>query len=217
MDKLFFYLTGLSSNFAYLIIFGVLFACGLGFPLPEDIPLVATGYLIWDGTLTWGGGIVVTLLGVLSGDCLLYFFGSQLGLRIVRSRQSLGFLKPAKVRRTRAYFRKYGDKIVFFARFVAGFRAVAFFMAGATHMRFRRFLMYDAMAALISVPIWITGGFFLGRYFGEEIADMLHRMKQFKHGFTLVTLLIVAGIIIRQVLKYRASKKLEKASANHCP
>lgn len=210
MDKLFYYLTGLSSNIAYVIIFAVLFACGLGFPLPEDIPLVATGYLIWDGTLTWGGGFAVTIVGVLLGDCLLYYFGSRLGLRIVKSRQPLGFLKPAKVRRTRAYFRKYGDKIVFFARFVAGFRAVAFFLAGATHMKFRRFIIYDTLAAFLSVPIWIGAGYALGHYFGEEIADVLHRMKQFKNIFTFVTLAIAVVVTVRIVLRYRATKKLER-------
>ena len=43
MEKLFVYLTNLSSNAAYGIIFGILLACGVGFPLPEDVPLVEIG------------------------------------------------------------------------------------------------------------------------------------------------------------------------------
>lgn len=210
MDKLFYYLTGLSSNIAYLIIFAVLFACGLGFPLPEDIPLVATGYLIWDGTMRWPAALAVTISGVLIGDSLLYFFGSRLGLKILKSKEPVLFLKPRKVRRTRAYFRKYGDKIVFFARFVAGFRAAAFFMAGAMHMRFRKFIFYDALAAFLSVPIWIGIGYALGHYFGEEISDVLHKVKQFKHIFTIVSVLVVVGVVGRLVLRYRKTRKIER-------
>ncbi|MBI1861357.1 MAG: DedA family protein [Deltaproteobacteria bacterium] len=210
MDRLFYYLTGLSSNGAYVVIFAVLFACGLGFPLPEDIPLVATGYLIWDGTLDWTLGGLVTIAGVLIGDCLLFFFGSRVGLKILKSKQPLGFLKPAKVRRVRAYFRKYGEKIVFFARFIAGFRAVAFFMAGAMHMRFRKFILFDTVAALISVPIWIGIGYLLGHYFGEEIADVLGKVKQFKNIFTAVTFTVVAIVVMRIVMRYRQSRNLER-------
>ena len=212
MDKLFYYLTGLSSNIAYFIIFAILIACGLGFPLPEDIPLVAAGYLVWDGTLSLTGAFLVTMVGVLVGDSLLFFLGKRLGMRIVKSKQPLKFLKPAKVRRTRAYFRKYGDKIVFFARFVAGFRAVAFFMAGAMHMRFRRFVLFDAMAAMLSVPMWIGGGYLLGYYFGDEIADALRKVKQFKHAVTLITLVVVIAVVWRVVVRYRASQKLGRVS-----
>ena len=158
MDRLFQYLTELSGNAAYLIIFGILVACGLGFPLPEDIPLIATGYLIWDGTMTWSGGIAVTLLGVIIGDTILYFIGRKLGLRILDKKKG-GLFSEKRVRRSRAYFRKYGDKVVFFARFVAGLRAVVFFMAGAMHMKYRKFILLDGLAALVSVLVWIIIGF----------------------------------------------------------
>ncbi|NDC25583.1 MAG: DedA family protein, partial [Proteobacteria bacterium] len=125
MERLFEFLTDLSGGVAYLLIFGILVACGLGFPLPEDIPLIATGYLIWDKTLTWFGGLSVTLLGVLIGDSILFFIGQSLGLKILNKKTSTIF-SPKRVKRARAYFRKYGSKVVFFARFVAGLRAVVF-------------------------------------------------------------------------------------------
>jgi len=90
---------------------------------------------VWDGTIHIIPAIIVTLAGVLIGDTLLFYFGRKLGLMIVDPRAGdRSLFKPARVRRTRAYFRKFGSRIVFFARFVAGIRAVAFFMAGATGM-----------------------------------------------------------------------------------
>src|SRR4051812_15270492 len=104
MDKLFEYLTNLTGNIAYAIIFGILVACGLGFPLPEDVPLIAAGYLVWDGTLQWLPAILCTLLGVLIGDTILFTFGRKLGYRILEQERVQTLFKPEKIRRTRAYF-----------------------------------------------------------------------------------------------------------------
>lgn len=205
-DRVFIYLTTLSSNAAYLIIFGILVACGLGFPLPEDLPLIATGYLIWDGTMEWGLGVGITMAGVLIGDITLFYLGKRMGLKILDSPKNLLF-KRDKIRRTRAYFRKYGDKIVFFARFVAGFRAVAFFMAGAMKMKFSRFILLDSIAAVLSVPIWIGIGYFLGYKLGDEIASVLQSARHLKHWFTIGIFTVLSIILIRIWLKYSRAKK----------
>lgn len=213
MDKLFVYLTDLSSGVAYAIIFGILLACGLGFPLPEDIPLIAAGYLVWDGTMKWVPALGVTIGGVLIGDTILFFLGQKLGLKILQQKGIQKIFKPEKVRRTRAYFRKYGDKIVFFARFVAGFRAVAFFMSGAMHMKYRRFLWLDTLAALLSVPIWIGLGYALGHFFGDEISEILKSMKEVKTAFTAIVLTIVIIVVVRSFLKYQKAKRLQSQAA----
>jgi len=207
MDKLFIYLTNLSSNVAYLIIFGILVACGLGFPLPEDIPLIAAGYLCWEGTMQWAPTLGVIMAGVLIGDSILFFLGRKMGMRILENSKVQTIFKPEKIRRTRAYFRKYGEKIVFFARFVAGFRAVAFFMAGALKMRFSRFLLLDALAATISVPIWIAIGYGFGYYLGDEIARILESMKHLKTGITLGIFTIASIFVIRYYLKYQKAQR----------
>lgn len=207
MDKLFVYLTDLSGSVAYAIIFGVLVACGLGFPLPEDVPLVAAGYLVWDETLTWFGALAVTMAGVLIGDSILFYIGRNFGMRLLDPRRKKPFFPPERVRRVKAYFRKYGNKIVFFARFVAGFRAVAFFMAGATKVPYRTFLLYDGLAALLSVPIWIGLGFGLGRYFGDEISSIMRSMHKFKTGFSILLGVILLIFAVRAIRKYLQAKR----------
>ncbi len=207
MERLFIFLTELSSGLSYAIVFGILIACGLGFPLPEDIPLVASGYLVWDGTMAWGPAILVTLAGVGLGDSILFFIGRKLGMRILEPGANRRVLFPIhRVRRTRAYFRKYGEKIVFFARFVAGFRAVAFFMAGAMRMPYSRFILLDMLAALISVPVWIAVGYGLGYYFGDEIGELLKHLKSVKSGMTWLTLAVVIVVLVKLALKYRQAR-----------
>lgn len=217
MDKLFVYLTEMSGGVAYLIIFGILVACGLGFPLPEDVPLIATGYLIWDGTMRWFPAFLVTMGGVLIGDTILFFIGRRLGIKILEQGK---IVKPQKIRRTRAYFRKYGDKLVFFARFVAGFRAAAFFLAGAMKMRYSRFLWWDGLAAILSVPIWIGIGYGMGHYFGDSISQMLESMKHLKNWFSAIILILVVIVGFRvywQVKRAKQQKAKTRATlkANH--
>lgn len=209
MDRLFDYLIDLSGIGSYGIIFGILVACGLGFPLPEDIPLIATGYLIWDGTMKWAPALGITMLGVLVGDTILFYIGSKLGLRILESGK---ILKKSKVRRVRAYFRKYGDKLIFFARFVAGFRGAAFFLAGAMKVRYRRFVLYDGLAALVSVPVWIVLGYGIGHYFGDDIASALRKLEHLKKGFSLAVLVIVVIVGVRIYLQFKKAKALKTTS-----
>lgn len=211
MDKLFESLTNLTGGVAYAIIFGILVACGLGFPLPEDLPLIATGYLVWDGTMSWLPAVTITLVGVLVGDSILFFIGRRLGLKFLEQGKLDSFVKPKKVRRTKAYFRKYGDKIVFFARFVAGFRAAAFFLAGALKMKYTRFLWLDGLAALLSVPIWIALGYGMGHWFGHEISLMLEKMGHLKTAFSLVVFTIVGVVGIRAYMKFKKAKKAQQA------
>ncbi len=206
MDRLFLYLTNLSSNSAYFIVFAILVACGVGFPLPEDIPLIAAGYLCWDGTLEIFPSIGITFLGVLAGDTILFFLGKNLGIRILEKERIQTLFRPAIIRRTRAYFRKYGDKIVFFARFVAGFRAAAFFMAGALKMKFRRFLWLDAAAALVSVPIWIALGYLFGYFIGDEISQILKSIRHLKTILSLIGFSVVAVLVGRAIWNYRFTK-----------
>jgi membrane protein DedA with SNARE-associated domain len=212
MERLLVYLTNLSSNIAYLIIFGILLACGIGLPLPEDIPLIATGYLIWDGTMNWAPAIAVTVIGVLFGDTLLFFLGRKVGKRILRQHKFKSVFPPHRVRRAGAYFRKYGDKLIFFARFVAGLRAVVFFMAGSLKVRYSRFLLLDGLAALISVPAWVVLGYGLGHFFGDSISDILKRVKEVKIALSIVIAIVILSVGVRLYQNYRQKKKKQLSS-----
>ncbi len=210
MDQLFTYLAGSSAGVAYTLIFSVLVACGLGFPLPEDVPLAAAGYLVWNQTLSISGALLITIGGVMAGDSVLFFLGRKLGTRLLDPNREKPLFAPRRVNRVRAYFRKYGDKIVFFARFVAGFRAVVFFMAGALQMPYRRFVLFDGLAALLSVPIWLGIGYALGHYFGHEINRILSEIHKFKHILGWVITVLVLLFVLRVVYRYIRLKQTSR-------
>jgi membrane protein DedA with SNARE-associated domain len=67
-----------------LVIFALLFACGLGLPLPEDIPLLVGGYFVGQGKMHLVVLSVLAWCGIIGGDCCLYFLSRRYGLNVTR-------------------------------------------------------------------------------------------------------------------------------------
>ena len=125
---------------AYLSIFGVLVACGVGLPLPEDVSLVLGGFLAHQGAAKLPIMIAVGFFGILCGDSLIYLAGRRVGAKVGRDGGS-GFLArivtPEKRAKVEKLFAAHGQKIVMIARFLPGVRAVTYFTAGSAGMRYR--------------------------------------------------------------------------------
>src|SRR5688572_7159069 len=75
-------LAALSGPYAYAAVFGMLFICGLGVPLPEDITLIAAGMLASAKSISLTGALIVGYIGVLAGDILLFTIGRKYGRRV---------------------------------------------------------------------------------------------------------------------------------------
>src|SRR3989449_9963193 len=67
------------DNSTYLGIFAVLLLGSLGVPIPEEMPIIAAGVLSHEGIVRWWLALPVCLLGVLSGDMVLYWVGRHWG------------------------------------------------------------------------------------------------------------------------------------------
>ncbi len=72
------------EHFTYLGLFVVLMLCGLGLPIPEDVALLAGGYLAHRGITRYPITLAVSLLGVVTGDNSLFFMGRRFGTGLVR-------------------------------------------------------------------------------------------------------------------------------------
>ncbi|HEY7117870.1 MAG TPA: hypothetical protein VH475_14875, partial [Tepidisphaeraceae bacterium] len=61
----------------YFVLFGLLFSCGLGMPLPEDIPLLVAGMLVGAGRMHLLTAAICAWCGIIGGDCILYYMGHR--------------------------------------------------------------------------------------------------------------------------------------------
>jgi len=211
LEDLFFQLTNLHGGLGILAVFGVLLLCGLGLPVPEDIPLISAGYLIHLGQTTWAIALFMCMMGVLVGDSVIFWFGKRLGKKLLRSRLVMFFTTPKKILKVKAYYRKYGPKIILVGRFLPGLRAPIFFVAGSSGLRYPKFITYDGIAALVSVPVWLL----VGSKFGNEIDSLLAYIQRGKTiaGAVLGGLVVLYIIYIVWKAKVSSKKRLVAAAA----
>lgn len=202
MESLLGHLQGLQPTSIYLAVGAILLLCGLGLPIPEDIPLVTSGYLAYTGVINVHSMFGIAFAAVILGDSGAFFMGRQFGRRVLASRFARRTFTPRKQLRVRAYFRKYGSKVVFVARFLPGLRFSIFFSAGTLHLRPSVFIVYDCLAALISVPALVYASW----YFGDYIEGVVKYARRTEHGLLVVVVVIAAIVVVREWRKRRNRK-----------
>ncbi|MBI3753955.1 MAG: DedA family protein [Deltaproteobacteria bacterium] len=163
-------LTQYLESFTYLGLLLVLFLCGLGIPIPEDITLVVGGYLTHQGLTHYPQTVFVGIVGVLVGDLTLYSMGRRWGAEIVNHHRFHWIFTEKRLGKAQKYLRKYGKRTIFFARFLSGIRAGVHVMAGALKMNAFDFFIMDFFAALLSVPLFVYAGYYFGNHIDRAVA-----------------------------------------------
>ncbi|MGR6981573.1 DedA family protein [Testudinibacter sp. P27/CKL/0425] len=171
------------TNYGYFAVFFVLLLCGLGVPIPEDITLVSGGIISGLGYANPHWMVVVGMIGVLLGDCLMYLLGRFYGVKILRFRLIKRFITFKRLKMVKDKFDRYGNRLLFFARFLPGLRTPVYIISGITRrVSFIRFLLIDFMAAIISVPVWV----YLGHHGAENIDWIKAQMRHGQMGIYLI-------------------------------
>lgn len=202
MEKLIDFLLNFYGSTPYMLVFGILLACGLGLPVPEDITLFAAGMLSFYGLTDVGVMIFVCLIGVLLGDSLVFFLGAVYGRKLTQKWPFKKFLTPEQLATVKQRFHDRGNKLIFAARFMPGLRAPIFFSAGTLHLPYRVFLFYDGSAALLSVPA-IVGAVY---YFGDEVDQVVRVIQRIEHGIVFVIAGVIALIAGKWYLAHRKAR-----------
>ena len=151
----------------YLVLFGLLFGCGLGMPLPEDIPLLVSGFLVSRGRMHLLPAAIVAWCGIIGGDCVLYHFGKKYGLNITRVPFIGKHVTRKRIERAERLFTAYGVWVVGVGRLFAGVRGAMVVAAGAIRFNFVKFIIADGLAAIVSGGLFVGLGYWGGRTIGD--------------------------------------------------
>jgi len=182
----------LLQRFTYLGILAALLLGSLGVPIPEEMPIVAAGILSHEGLARWWLALPVCVLGVLAGDVVLYWAGRRWGERLLGWRVVRHVLTRARAEWLEAAYREHAMKTVAMARHVTGLRAAAFLTAGIARVPFWKFILADAAAAAVSVPL----AFGLAYFFTHQIDAILADVHRVERWLALAGLVVVAGGLI---------------------
>ena len=111
------------NNLPYICVLVVLLAASFGLPIPEDIPLLTGGWLCYRGHASLPIMIIVGMVGVLTGDFVLFSLGRRWGHHIVEHRFFRRVVNPSRLLLAETLFERHGIRIIFAGRFLPGVRA----------------------------------------------------------------------------------------------
>ncbi|HSJ49968.1 MAG TPA: DedA family protein [Actinomycetota bacterium] len=137
---------------------------GAGVIVPGETLVIVGGFYARIGELWLPAVSLVAVTGAIVGDNIGYWIGRRYGRGFLERHGSKLFVTPERLLAAERYYVSHGGKTVFLGRFVPVVRSVGFIVAGAAHMRWRRFLVFDVAGAVI----WGVGHTVLGYALGAS-------------------------------------------------
>jgi membrane-associated protein len=181
---------------------------GLLFPiLPGDSLLFMAGAFTAQNALQLPLPVVVLILfaAAVAGNSTGYTLGRVFGSRLF-DRPDSKIFKRKYIDQTHAYFDRYGGRTITIAQFVPIVRTYSPVAAGIGRMRFRHFIAYNALGALL----WAVGITVLGYLLGN--------ITFVKNNVEVLVLLIVAFSLVPMVVEVlrerRKRARAESAAAS---
>jgi membrane protein DedA with SNARE-associated domain len=183
------------TDHGYAVLFAWVAAEQLALPVPSEPVLLVAGALAGAGLLELPVVIAVGVTASLLSDVIWYEVGRVRGSRVTRVLCWISLEPDSCVRRSQDIFARYGGGSLLVAKFVPGLNTVAQPLAGILGMRRSRFLLYDALGALL----WIGTYTGLGYLFSDQIERVAAHVRSL--GSWLLGLAF-AGLVLYIAGKY---------------
>jgi membrane protein DedA with SNARE-associated domain len=151
-----------AGQYGYLGIGVLVGAEGFGLPLPGETAIIAGAATAASGHLNIWLVAAVAFAAAVTGDSIGYLIGRTGGHRLVLRYGKYVRLTPGRLERVERFMTRQGPKVVVIARFVEGLRQFNGIVAGATGMRWRRFVLFNAIGAALWVGVWASAAYAAG-------------------------------------------------------
>lgn len=173
--------------FGYPGLVAVLLIENLFPPIPSELILPLTGFLVSRGDMAFLPAVVAATLGSLLGAYALYALGLWGGRPLVLRYGKWLRVKEADLDRTEAWFERYGGSVIFFARMIPGARSIVSIPAGILRMPLGSFTLLTTLGSALWNVLLIGAGWYLGANW-QRVGDVVGSMSD----VVLVTLLTAA-------------------------
>ncbi len=180
-------ISGLVASYGYVVLFFLVGLESLGIPLPGETALVTAAAIAALGHLSIYVVVATAAAAAIIGDNGGYWIGREGGIALVRRYGRVLHLNESHLERAHAFFERHGPKTVFIGRFIALLRTWAAVLAGAGHMPYGTFMLYNAFGAVCWSVIFGT----LGYVFGRNLPQLEHYVGQASLAGVLLVALVV--------------------------
>lgn len=175
------FIVGTISAFGYagiVLLMAIESAC---IPLPSEIIMPFSGYLVYMGRFNlWAVGIAGAA-GCVLGSLVAYWVGTYGGRPLIEKYGRYLLISHHDLDLADRWFSKYGEIIVFASRLLPVIRTFIAFPAGVARMNVKRFVLYTFAGSL---P-WCIGLAFVGQKLGEQW-NKNDTLKSWFHRFDFV-------------------------------
>jgi membrane protein DedA with SNARE-associated domain len=153
--------------------------------LPGETILLLASFLAYSQhELRFPWVIVVGIAATTAGGEIGFALGRHGGRPLIERYRHVFSIRAETVERGDRLFERYGSATVFLARFLFGMRVLAALLAGALHMPWRKFFLFNFLGA----AVWVSAICAVGYLFGGHWERLAHDLKRFD--------LAIAGVIV---------------------
>lgn len=183
--------------------FSLLILAGLNLPISEDLLIITSAVMA--ATVIPQNLVklfIFVFFGCYFSDWLSYWMGRSL-TPWLKKRRFLGKLVDNKrIEKVNKFYAKYGVFTLIIGRFIPfGMRNFLFMSAGMGKMNFRKFMIVDGIACLLSNSTLFLLSFSLAENY-PALMSLLHKMN-----ITFFVTFLVFGIFVVCYRLYKAKKK----------
>ncbi len=182
------FITDTISNGGYVGIFLLMVAESALIPIPSEVIMPFSGYLVSTGKFSLIPVIIAGSVGNLVGSLIAYFVGIYLGRGFVIRYGRYVLLRQSHLEHAEAFFKKYGDRSTFISRLLPAVRTYVSLPAGVAKMNLKKFAGYT----LIGSVIWNFALAYIGITLGEQW-DSIRKYSTYFDG--IVVIAVILGII----------------------
>jgi membrane protein DedA with SNARE-associated domain len=166
-------LRGALVHYGYWAVAALLLLEGAGLPLPGETILLLASFLAYsDHELQLPWVIVVGTVASALGGEIGFALGQRGGRPLIERYRHVFSIRSETVERGDRLFERYGAAAVFLGRFLFGMRVLASLLAGALHMPWRKFVLFNFLGAAVWVSAICGAGYLFGGHWGRLAHDL---------------------------------------------
>ena len=173
----------------YPLLFVIVMSESSGVPVPGETALISGAVLASQGKLQIELVIALAVAGAIVGDNIGYLIGRKGGRWLLERPGAFSRQRAEVLNVGEPFFERHGPKAVFFGRFVLGLRVWASWLAGATRMHWRSFVIWNALVGLS----WACAIGLIAYYLGHSASNAIEAFGLY--GLAAVLFAIVTGVI----------------------
>jgi membrane protein DedA with SNARE-associated domain len=177
-------------------------------PLPSEIIMPFSGYLVSTGQMNlWLVGLAGAV-GCVLGSLVAYWVGMKGGRPLIEKYGRYVLVSKHDLDLADRWFSKYGEAIIFTSRLLPAIRTFIAFPAGVARMDLKRFVIYTFAGSL---P-WCIGLAYVGQKLGEKW-NQDDTLKTWFHRFDFLIGIAAVLLIAWWIWRHVGHLRKEKAQA----